>query len=204
MNNRNSNSESAAKIWKASFFAVLVAFVLLFTVVLPGGFGIGLGGKDRVSEISTETDLEPEPASEPDPLDDLASLMAGGAIEAEPGTHKSYDQPYRTEVISISMASLEEVEYKAHMKAGDTIIYSWKSNQTMYVDVHGEPHTYPEDDAVRYEEVDGITSGQGWIRPSFDGMHGWFWMNTGESDDVIELTISGYYEKAEEVYRSTN
>jgi len=198
MNSTSSNSESAAKIWKASFFALLVAFILLFAIILPRFYGVGPGTDTK----TTEPNSEGEVAAESEPMDDLASIMSGGVIDAEPGTHKAYENPIKTEVISISLASLEEVEYKAHMKEGDVILYTWKSTQTMYVDVHGEPYTYPDEDAVRYEEVDDVTSGQGWIKASFDGMHGWFWMNTGESSDTIELTISGYYEKAEEVYRS--
>ena len=198
MNSTVPNTESATKIWKASFFALLVAFILLFAIILPRVYGVGPGADAK----SPEPDHESEVATDAELADDLASIMNGGVIDAEPGTHKAYENSFKTEVISVSLASLEEVEYKAHMKEGDVILYSWKSTQTMYVDVHGEPHTYPEDDAVRYLEVDDVTSGQGWIKASFDGMHGWFWMNTGDLDDTIELTINGFYEKAEEVYRS--
>jgi hypothetical protein len=203
MNDSPTTVTSAERIWKASFFALVVAVIILLTVVLPTFYGIG-PGQTVEPAVSQAGDEQAAPdAPESNTTDELANIMSGGVIEAEPGLHKPYTEPFKTEVVLIPLDEFAEVEYKAHMKEGDTILYSWKSAQLMYVDLHGEPFTYPEDEVVRYEELDGVTSGDGRVTASFPGLHGWFWLNTSETADVIELTVTGYYDKLEEVHRSS-
>ena len=206
MNDSPNTEPSAERIWKASFFALVVAVIILLTVVLPAGYGIAPGQTveqpvSQVGNVQAVTEVLDE--QESNAMDELANIMSGGVLEAEPGSHKPYTEPFKTEVVLIPLDEFGEVEYKAHMKEGDTILYSWKSVQLMYVDLHGEPFTYPEDAVVRYEELDGVTAGDGRVTASFPGLHGWFWLNTSETADVIELTVTGYYDKLEEVYRSS-
>ena len=194
MNDSPNTPTSAERIWKASFIALAVAVIILLTVVLPAFYGIA-PGQTVEKPVSQAVDEQPVSKALDEPesnaMDELAKFMSGGVIEAEPGLHKPYGEPFKTEVVLIPLDEFGEVEYKAHMNEGDTILYSWKSAQLMYVDLHGEPFTYPEDEVVRYEELDGVTSGDGRVTASFPGMHGWFWLNTSETADVIELTVSG-------------
>ncbi len=206
MNDSPNTPPSAERIWKASFFALVVAVIILLTVVLPAAYGIVPGQTveqpvSQAGNVQAVTEVLDE--QESNAIDELASIMSGGVLEAEPGLHKPYAERFKTEVVLIPLDEFGEVEYKTHMKEGDTILYSWKSAQLMYVDLHGEPFTYPEDEVVRYEELDGVTSGDGRVTASFPGLHGWFWLNTSETADVIELTVTGYYDKLEEVYRSS-
>lgn len=186
---------SANRIWKAVIAALIVALVVLVAIVWPVEYGIDL--KSVVQATGQEATATPEPSVS----NELEDIMNDGVIAAPPGSHKSYTESFKTEVVKIPLSVSAEVEFKAHMKEGDTLLYSWKSAQLMYVDLHGEPYTYPEDDAVRYEEMDDVTAGHGRLTATFPGLHGWFWMNTSETDDVIELKVSGYYDKLEEVYR---
>lgn len=189
------NSNSSVRIWQATTAALLVTLIVSLVFMKPPArestataVAVPLGGEDA-------TLAENQPPSEQD------AFLPENVVLAEPGLQISYDHPYRTDTLHISLAFGEEVEYKASMMAGETIVYSWQSAQPMYVDMHGEPPDYPDSPTVRYEEADGVRSGFGRMTVPFDGKHGWYWMNVGEKDAVIELTISGFYDKMEEVYR---
>ena len=198
MNESSNGAPSSARILKATAIAVLVAAVFLYVVIEPSKRAPALAQTSQAAPAGT---AEAPAATEPASRDDLAAIMEGNIRAAEPGVQKSYTEPFKSEVVKISMVGGEEVELKAHMQPGDTLLYSWTSPQPLYVDMHGEPFTYPEEPAVRYEEVDGVTSGNGRVTATFPGMNGWFWLNTSEEAIVIELKVSGYYEKLEEVYR---
>ena len=189
-------TESPARLWWATVAALVVAIILLLTVVLPAEYGIDPTSIGRVIGLN---DLNPE-ASEVS--DELAAIIAGDVRAAEPGSQKAYDEPFKDEEVAIELASLEEVEFKASMQEGDTLLYSWEVEQPLYVDMHGEPFNYPEGEAVRYEEKDGVSMGHGRVTATFSGHHGWYWLNTSEAPVTVRLKVSGYYERLEEVYRN--
>jgi len=187
---------SAARIWKATAAALLVSGVILVTVIWPIAFDIGplsSGQRTDPVEVSDESNVSTE----------LEEIMAGDLSAAPAGAQKSQSEPFRSETVDIAMAAFEEVEFKAHMNKGDTLLYSWKSPEPVYVDMHGEPLTYPDDNAIRYEAADGVQSGHGSVTAPFSGMHGWYWLNISDEAIVIELEVSGYYERLEEVYRGS-
>jgi hypothetical protein len=188
--------ESSARLWWATVAALAAAIVLLITVVLPAEYGI-----DPVS-VGRLLGLNALNREAPEVTDELAAIIAGDIRDAAPGVQKGYDEPYREEEVAIELASLEEVEYKARMQEGDTLLYSWAVEQPLYVDMHGEPFNYPEGEAVRYEEKDGVTFGHGRVTATFPGHHGWYWLNTNEAPVTVRLKVSGYYERLEEVYRN--
>ena len=200
MNESTGNGPPSRGIWKATLAAAIVAALFLFIVIrAPERSAAPTPPSTAAGEVVAPAPGEPEAEAR----DDLAAIMEGNIRAAEEGVHKSYPSAYKSDVVQIAMAPSEEVEFKAHMQPGDTLVYSWTSPQPLYVDMHGEPFTYPEEPAVRYEELDGVSSGNGWVTATFPGKNGWFWLNTSEESIVIELKVSGYYEKLEEVYRNT-
>ncbi|MEJ8566106.1 hypothetical protein [Elongatibacter sediminis] len=192
------NNAAPAGTGKATLIAVVVAAAILAAIILSSREEEEAAPAAESREASNSAQEAPVAA----PEDDLAALIQGNIRPAKPGTFRRSDSAYRTETVSIPLPVSGEVEVKAHMKPGDTMVYSWTSPQSMYVDVHGEPYTYPDEPAVRYEEIDGVQSGHGRLTAAIEGMHGWYWLNTGEDDAVIELQVSGYFERLEEVYRS--
>jgi hypothetical protein len=189
--------DSAARIWKATFSALATSILILATVVWPKYYSL-----DPTS-VGGLTGLKPTIVEGPDAAAELEAIITGDIRNAEPAAQRAYAQPFRSETVAIQLASGEEVEFKAHMQEGDTLLYSWESPQPLYVDMHGEPLTYPREKAVRYEEIDGAQSAHGRATAPFSGMHGWYWMNTGDSTVVINLKVSGYFYRLEEVYRSS-
>lgn len=206
MKETDRNERGAATVWKATAAALVVAAILLVTIVLPAEYGIDptsfgrLTGLDRLDAdaVSPATGNGETRA----PADELAELMAGNTVAAEPGAHKAHSRGFVAEETQIRLESLEEVEVKSRMVPGDTMLYSWEATGFVYVDTHGEPYDYPDTPAVRYAEEDGITSGNGRITATVAGLHGWYWLNTNEEPITITLKTSGYYEDLDEVYRN--
>ena len=190
------SATSSARVWKSTAAALLIALLVLAVLVWP------VQRSPAPNESSAAVEDAAEPAQETG-FDELDAIMRGNTVPAEPGQQVSRDQPFKSETVLISLASLEEVEFKAHMQPQDTLVYSWTSPEPLYVDLHGEPFTYPEEAVVQYEEVDGAGSGHGRVTATFPGMHGWYWLNISDSPVVIELKVSGYYDRLEEVYRGS-
>jgi hypothetical protein len=186
--------------WIASAIAVVVATLLLVIVVLPAEYGVDPTSAGRLLGLTKLS--APEPAGEAASLDELEQIMAGNTVPAAAGSHSEHSAAWSGEEVVIELASLEEVEWKARVAAGGTILYEWHADAPVYVDAHGEPYDYPESPAVRYREVDGIATAYGRITASFDGLHGWYWLNTNEQPLSIRLRLVGYYEDLGEVFRS--
>lgn len=197
MTEPDKSATDRSRVWKATLAAAVLAAVILAFLLWPSERILN----PNVEQTAPVTDGEP--VGELSAEDELAALIEGNVRDAAPGVHVSRDRPFKSEVVEVPLASLEEVEIKAHMQPGDTLLYSWSSPQPLYVDMHGEPYTYPDDPVARYEEVDGVSAAHGRVTVPFAGMHGWFWLNTSEEPVVVRLEVSGFYDRLEEVYRSS-
>lgn len=186
-----------SRVLKATLAPATLAALILTFLFWPAERALTLDAEPGAKASGGER------AEGPEIGDEFAMITEGNVRDAEPGVHKSHDRSFGSEVVEVPLASLEEVEVKAHMEAGDTIIYSWTSSQPVYVDMHGEPYTYPDDPVARYSEVDGISTAHGQLTSPFPGMHGWFWLNTREEPINIRLEVTGYYDRLGEVYRSS-
>jgi hypothetical protein len=199
MNFPSTESQRAGRLWRAVVAALAVAALLLFTAVLPAEYGFDPTGVGRLLGLQQVNGSE-EQARQPDPL---AEIMAGNTVAAEAGAHSTYEVRWSSEEAVIELAPLEEVEVKATLAKGATLLYAWEAERAVYADTHGEPPDYPESPAVRYDERDGIQSAYGQITAPFAGLHGWYWLNTSEEPISIRLQVVGFYESLEEVYRSS-
>jgi hypothetical protein len=192
---------SSRKLWLATLAALAVAVLVLVVVILPSEYGIDPTSIGRAVGLTALRPNAPA-AGKDEPGDELQAIISGGVVHAPLGAQKPYNATFKTEQVTIALASLEEVEFKARMNEGDTLLYSWTVDLPLYVDLHGEPNNYPKAEAVRYEEADGVTSGHGRITAPFSGLHGWYWLNTNDTDVTVTLKVSGFYDSVDEVYRN--
>jgi len=115
------------------------------------------------------------------------------------GVFREYIADYRTDVIDIPLAPLEELEYKLGLNEGDSIVYQWdavdlKDPEKLYAEFHG--HTPPVDnvgDLMFYRKATGATE-RGTLVAPFTGIHGWYLRNDGEEPIVVRLKVAGFYE----------
>lgn len=175
--------------------AAVVGAFLVVCVVMPAeyrkdptGFGRAVG----LLELTTPVVAKPAQSA-----DAPSAEGSGPAIpkiaQAEGVVHHTYDTPFKTDTVKIKLGPDGELEYKAQMKAGQSMVYSWSVNKgSVYYDFHGEPAN-PKD-SKRYLEVQETKSANGVFVAPFDGKHGWFWLNLTSEPIEITLKLSGYYE----------
>lgn len=170
--------------------ALAVASLLVVLFILPAEFhrdptGFGaLTGIDRIAG--------PE-------------VITVDAAPAGPNqTARYYTSAYRSDLIDIALPPEEmgELEYKVHMKAGDTLTYSWtvtgdeQHPEWFYYDFHGEQRPVPEGakpTVIEYRQATGLSSNGALVAP-FEGIHGWYVQNQSDKPLVVHLKLSGFYE----------
>ena len=108
----------------------------------------------------------------------------------------SYDNPFRTDTQVLTLGKGENFEYKVRMKAGDVLVYSWKSEGMYEYDFHGESDKDPEH-AISYKAGLGDEMHGSLIAP-YTGIHGWYWNNKIDKLNGIRLKMAGTYELIED------
>ena len=198
--------------------AALLGVGLTILVILPAeqgrdpsGFG-ALSGVDQLSvqeaplvEVETSVPLEPDATDSPlyiriDPASSEAIVNEFGEPQpfVDGANIRRHEQAYKAELIEINMAADEQVEYKALMKEGEVLLYSWKADGEMYFDFHAHQDTGDPNFFTRYAEGEG-TADQGSIVAPYSGQHGWYWLNIAGKPVTITLRVSGYYDEVIEI-----
>jgi hypothetical protein len=173
-------------LWRLLVSAVVGAFIVI-CVVMPAEYRkdpTGFGRLTGLLELTTPKVATPVPSTESTPAE---PATADGVVS------RYYDKPFRTETIKVPLGPDGEIEYKATMKAGQSIVYSWEVDRgSVYYDFHGEPADPKQ--SKRYKEVQETKSENGVFVAPFDGKHGWYWLNLSSDNIVVTLKISGFYE----------
>jgi hypothetical protein len=192
----------------------LLAIVLTVLFILPAEYGIdptGVGDKLGLLELTEESDIKTD--------QDIEVKLIQGTFPAIPDEFDSWEPDvlgvpfsktnnvaFASNELIIKLGSGEQVEYKALMQQGDTIIYSWSVNQgIVYTDFHADPgkdaSLYPDDYFIRYRESETASSSGSIVAP-FSGNHGWYWLNIEEHPIEISLSVAGFYSEIKELGRS--
>lgn len=184
---------SRGAILKASFIALAVALVILFTVVLPAEYGIdplktgkalGLTGLSKAAETTT-----------------ASAIAAAGrrATPAQTGIYTAQPNVYKVDSEDLALGPGEGVEIKYHMLKGAGMVYAWKATDKIQFEFHGEPDQKPNPDYFESYQLDDKV-GQDHAYGSFiaptTGIHGWFWENKGKKEVQIHLTAAGFFDSA--------
>ncbi len=173
--------------------ALVIGTLIVLGAILPAEFHsdpLGIGKLTGIARIW----------SPPEKKFDVNSSSAPLARE--------YATPFRSDVIEIPLtgflggANGSELEYKFRMKEGATLIYSWEVSgaehpKDLSYDFHG--HTTPSADSkdlmqvATYKQSYGLKQ-QGALTAPFDGIEGWQFSNGGDTDVVVHLKVSGFYD----------
>lgn len=108
--------------------------------------------------------------------------------------------PYRTDVVRIRIGPMREnwngLEYKITMKAGDSLVYSWSAPGEVYYEFHGHTAATPDapDITVMNYSQGTAAEANGALTAPMDGIHGWYFQNTGFEAVEVELHLAGYYQ----------
>lgn len=207
---------SARQLVKATFAAVIVAAVILVTMVLPAEYGIdptGIGARLGLDALSSTAETAEQPLPQPQPaVNSMLSIpdteaataaltaKAGEAFGANAG--QSFDPkavslrgtPYRRDTLTVTLPPGKGAEVKAMLKSSDGMVFHWKANGDVALDMHGERVGIKNAwTSYAIEKVKREAAGT-FIAP-FDGSHGWYWQNRGTDPVTVQIEVAGFQEK---------
>ena len=193
---------SSKQLLVSTVIAIIIAAVLLVTVVLPSEYGIDptrigrLLGLTQMGEIKMKLAEEAkadrkaanaQPATVPakavpPPTSDAASTTTAAA---------------KTDEMTLTLQPGEAAEIKLEMAKGAKVKYEWMaSGGLVNHDTHGDN---PQKQFISYKKGTGVAADAGDLVADFDGSHGWFWRNRGQSDVTVTIKASGSYQSMKRV-----
>lgn len=127
------------------------------------------------------------------------------------GRNHSHQEPPRTETFDIVIENLGQVEHTVWMNQDQGIVYNWEvlgdtPEGGVYFDHHGHPgkenrDEFPEGYFETFE-TGFASSNSGIVNPGISGYHGWFFINLEERPITVRVTMTGYWERHLEIYRT--
>lgn len=183
---------SAGALARASIAACGLAGALLVLFVLPAEWGIDLTGAGKAMGLTRMANAEDSGGADAQGSQaQPAPALAGSPQDKDTIAAKT---AWRTDSRTISLAPHTGMELKAHMLPGDRFVFRWTSKGgAVRMDMHGEPKNGKEGEFTSYWKQKDLTEAQGSFTAPFEGTHGWYWRNGGETPVTIELQTAGFY-----------
>lgn len=169
---------------KASLVALAIAGALLVTAILPAEYGIDPTGVGRTLGLTALHSVDADP-------------VAGVPVEASAARSPLFksDIPYRSDTVEVPLAPHQGAEIKAVMAKGQSFIFHWEADGgPVYFDMHGDPPNARENEFTSYWVGESQANASGNFEAPFEGVHGWYWENRGDTPVTIRLRTSGFYE----------
>lgn len=165
---------STKTLIKASVFAAIFGAIVLICTILPAEYNIdptGVGAALGLTKLANAAEVIP-----------VAKQSSGNTGELQEHSTK------------ITVAGGTGLEYKFKMSKGEAIRHSWKTEgDALFFDFHGEP----KGDTTGYFESYTVSTAnqvRGTLTAPFDGSHGWYWENKGNTPITISLQVEGNFE----------
>lgn len=188
---------SSSQLVRSTLIAAAAAGAILVAVVLPAEYGVdptGVGkvlGLTEMGQIKTQLAAE----AEADRATDLAAAATAAPAAApppaaEPATTAA-TAGTRSDEMSVTLAPGEGAEVKLVMERGARANYGWtvSGGGVVNFDLHADGGGR----STSYEKGRGVPSAQGVLEAAFDGNHGWYWRNRGNSPVTVTLRTRGAY-----------
>jgi hypothetical protein len=182
---------SPGALARATLGAAAAATAILTLVVLPAEWGIdptGVGTALGLSRMAAgagadEADM---PATRP-------AAPSATSIPPQVKDNIAAKTAWRTDERTLTLPPHSGIEVKAHMAKGDHLIFRWTSTAPIRMDMHGEPKGGKAGEFSTYWKQKNLTEAQGSFTAPFEGTHGWYWRNGGDTPVVITLNSAGFY-----------
>ncbi len=183
---------SSGALGRATLGAAAVAAVILTLVVLPAEWGIdptGVGKALGLTRMAAGAEAEDTPDTA------TPAKVAAQALVIPDQVKENIEArtPERTDEKTVTLAPHSGIEVKAHMLKGDHYIFRWTSTGAVRQDMHGEPSKGPAGAFSTYWKQKDMTAAQGSFTAPFDGTHGFYWRNGGETPVTITIKTAGFY-----------
>jgi hypothetical protein len=161
----------------ATLFAGFIAFCVLLLFVLPAEYGID---PTRIGQLTGISKL----------YSSGNEIKLGGAGSV----HRAEASAPRNDTFTITLDGLGDNEFKLHMVANQSIVYTWTSTGPVNYDFHGEPDEPSRPGEFASYDKGQATEGAGSFTAPFEGRQGWYFQNVGGEPVTITLQTWGYYD----------
>lgn len=164
--------------------------LIVVGAVMPAEYDVDLLGLGKLSGLSRLWA----------PDENVVDPNAGSVRRAQ-----EYPTPWRSDVIEIPLHGVDtdksELEYKVRLPRDGTLIYSWEvigdvqPGEFTY-DFHGHTVTRDRTEPMTvstYKQATGLKA-QGSLTAPFEGIHGWYFANSGKRPVVVRVKLAGFYE----------
>jgi len=175
---------STSRLAAACAIAAAAAAAILTLFVLPAERGVDVTGLGRVLGLTGM-------AAPSEPEVPTAAATQAAATPSKATIAKA--TALRSDELTVTLPPHSGVEVKAEMAAGDHMIFRWQATGPVKADMHGEPPNAADDEFTTYWKEADLTSGQGAFTAPFEGIHGWYWRNRGETPVTIKVRTNGFY-----------
>jgi len=177
---------SPATLARATGGAVVAAAAILTLFVLPAEYGIDPTG------VGTSLGLNGMLATTAAAAPLIEAVPAGVAIPTKASIAKP--AAWRQDEMTITLEPHSGREVKAHMAKGDSFIFQWTSTGgPVKAEMHGEKRDAAEGEFTDYWKELEMTGGQGDFTAPFDGTHGWYFRNKGDTPVTVSVKTVGFY-----------
>ena len=140
----------------------------------------------------------------------IAALWAPDEVKVAPAAGQqaaasSQKGPIRTLEIAIPLgpggdpAGKDQLEYKVRLPRGGAMLYSWQAEgakvaDEFYAEFHG--HTVVKGGSMTDAEYrkESEVANSGALTAPFEGIHGWYFLNTSERPVTVRLKVTGFFE----------
>lgn len=203
---------SSVQLLRSTIVAIISAAVILVTIVLPSEYAIDPTGIGRVLKLTDMGEIKQQLAEEAEKDRAADEGKAVPASTAAPGQQSGLldrivrelfissavaQDAARKDEMSVTLKPSEGTEVKLTMKKGAKVNFDWSaSGGTVNFDLHGDG---ANDQSTSYEKGRGAPGAKGVLEAAFDGNHGWFWRNRGDSDVTVTLKTDGAYSEIKRV-----
>lgn len=192
------------KIIKAIVIALTIAGILLVTAVLPAEYGIDPTGAGKAFGFSRLYIPEDSTISQTNILQTFPLIKmekAGSSPEVKRPPEADNPPPAnqlaeREDSVQVTVPAGKGLEYKIYMLKHGKMKYEWTVNKgAVYFDFHGEVKQSTPVKDVYFESYTIAYSHNmvGTFLAPFEGKHGWFFRNNGDTDVIVTLRLKGQY-----------
>lgn len=188
---------SSKQLLVSTVIAIVIAAVLLVTVVLPSEYGIdptrigrvlGLTGMGEIKMKLAEEAKADREADAAQPANVPAKAVSSTASSTVPATSTT-TAAAKSDEMTVTLKPGEAAEIKLEMAKGALVKYEWTATGgVVNHDTHGDN---PQKQFVSYKKGTGVDGDAGDLVAQFDGSHGWFWRNRGQSDVTVTIKANG-------------
>lgn len=183
----------AGSLLRASLVAGAAAAAALVFFVLPAEWGIDPTGAGKAMGLTRMAEGGGDVAAAAD--EQAPSASATFTVPEQSKASIETITPWRSDDKTITLAPHTGIEVKAHMKTGDRLVFRWAAKGgAVRMDMHGEPKNGKPGEFTSYWKQKNMTEAQGSFIAPYEGTHGWYWRNGGETPVTITLKTAGFYE----------